>query len=258
MTTPPSAPPPPPSGHADSAAPAQVPRHLRAVLLAGGGGRRLGGVDKARLRRGERTLLEHWTAELLRRQIPAVVVGPEELRADLPPQMLLTREDPPLGGPAAAVRAGMLALEQGGLLSGAGPTEAGPASTEPASTEAGATGVGSAGVGSAATPRILLAAVDVVDPAPLLDWLLAQPQQAGSHAVIPQDSTGQLQLLASLIPERALRARAQEMTAAQAEGRPLRILVEGIDAVHPRMPAGLGADVDTPEDAHRLHVHGHG
>lgn len=208
----------------------------------------MGGVDKARLRRGERTLLEHWTAELLRRQIPAVVVGPEELRADLPPQMLLTREDPPLGGPAAAVRAGMLALEQGGLLSGAGPTETGPASTE-----AGATGVG-----SAATPRILLAAVDVVDPAPLLDWLLAQSQQAGSHAVIPQDSTGRLQLLASLIPERPLRARAQEITAAQAEGRPLRILVEGIDAVHPRMPAGLGADVDTPEDAHRLHVHGHG
>ena len=97
-----------------------------------------------------------------------------------------------------------------------------------------------------------------MDPAPLLDWLLAQSQQAGSHAVIPQDSTGRLQLLASLIPERPLRARAQEITAAQAEGRPLRILVEGIDAVHPRMPAGLGADVDTPEDAHRLHVHGHG
>lgn len=220
------------------------------MLLAGGGGRRLGGVDKARLRRGERTLLDHWTAELLRRHIPAVVVGPEELRADLPPQVLLTREDPPLGGPAAAVRAGMVALEQAGLLSGAEPIE-----TEP--IETGSAEARPTAAGSAAAPRILLAAVDVVDPAPLLDWLLAQPQQAGSHAVIPQDSTGRRQLLASLIPERALRARAHEITAAQTEGRPLRIMLEHIEAVHPQMPEGLGADVDTPEDAYRLDVHGH-
>lgn len=225
------------------------------MLLAGGGGRRLGGVDKARLRRGERTLLDHWTAELLRRDIPAVVVGPEELRADLPPQVLLTREDPPLGGPAAAVRAGMLALEQAGRLSGAEPIETEPTETGP--IEAGSAETRPTAAGSAATPRILLAAVDVVDPAPLLDWLLAQPQQAGSHAVIPQDSTGRLQLLASLIPERALRARAHEITAAQTEGRPLRIMLEGIEAAHPQMPEGLGADVDTPEDAYRLDVHGH-
>ena len=180
-----------------------------------------------------------------------MVVGPEELRGDLPQQVLLTREEPPLGGPAAAVRAGVLALEQAGLLGGAPPSVTEPPDTGPPEAEQTETE-------PAETPRILLAAVDVVDPAPLLDWLLAQSQQAGSHAVIPQDSTGRLQLLASLIPERPLRARAQEITAAQAEGRPLRILVEGIDAVHPRMPAGLGADVDTPEDAHRLHVHGHG
>ena len=230
------------------------------MLLAGGGGRRLGGADKARLRRGDRSLLEHWTAELLRRDIPAVVVGPEELREDLPQQVLLTREDPPLGGPAAAVRAGVLALEQAGLLGGAqpavteppdtglpeaGPPEAEQTESEPTQTE------------PAETPRILLAAVDVVDPGPLLDWLLPQLDQAGHRAVIPQDGTGRLQLLASLIPERPLRSRAHAMDASQAEGRPLRILVEGIDAVHPRMPDGLGADVDTPEDAHRLRVHGH-
>ncbi|GAA1454930.1 hypothetical protein GCM10009618_22240 [Nesterenkonia lacusekhoensis] len=230
------------------------------MLLAGGGGRRLGGVDKARLRRGERTLLDHWTAELLRRDIPAVVVGPEELRADLPPQVLLTREDPPLGGPAAAVRAGMLALEQAGRLSGAEPIETEPIETEPIETgpiEAGSAETRPTAAGSAATPRILLAAVDVVDPGPLLDWLLPQLGQAGHRAVIPQDGTGRLQLLASLIPERALRARAHEITAAQTEGRPLRIMLEGIEAAHPQMPEGLGADVDTPEDAYRLDVHGH-
>ena len=97
----------------------------------------------------------------------------------------------------------------------------------------------------------------MVDPGPLLDWLLSQLDQAGHRAVIPQDGTGRLQLLASLIPEPPLRSRAHAMDASQAEGRPLRTLVEGIDAVHPRMPDGLGADVDTPEDAHRLRVHGH-
>lgn len=208
-----------PEGHCET-------DRLTAVLLAGGAGRRLGGADKARLRRDGSTLMQHWTEALAQRGVPTVVVGPESLRADLPAGTLLTREDPPLGGPAAAARAGLLALEEAGLL--------------------------------AERPgRVLLAAVDVVDPAPLLDWLLAQPQQAGSHAVIPQDSTGRLQLLASLIPERPLRARAQEVTAAQAEGRPLRFMLEGIAATHPTMPEGLGADVDTPEDARRLHVHGH-
>lgn len=199
---------------------------LTAVLLAGGAGRRLGGADKARLRRDGSTLMQHWTEALAQRGVPTVVVGPESLRADLPAGTLLTREDPPLGGPAAAARAGVLALEEAGLL-----------------TER--------------PGRVLLAAVDVVDPGPLLDWLLSQLDQAGHRAVIPQDGTGRLQLLASLIPEPPLRSRAHAMDASQAEGRPLRILVEGIDAVHPRMPDGLGADVDTPEDAHRLRVHGH-
>lgn len=228
------------------------------MLLAGGGGRRLGGIDKARLRRGDRSLLDHWTAELLRRGIPTVVVGPEDLRGDLPQQVLLTREDPPLGGPAAAARAGVLALEQAGLLSGTASAATEPIETEPTVPESAETELSEpTETDPAVTPRVLLAAVDVVDPGPLLDWLLSQLDQAGRRAVIPQDGTGRLQLLASLIPEPPLRSRAHAMDASQAEGRPLRILVEGIDAVHPRMPDGLGADVDTPEDAHRLRVHGH-
>jgi len=197
---------------------------LTAVLLAGGAGRRLGGADKARLRRDGSTLMQHWTEALAQRGVPTVVVGPESLRADLPVGTLLTREDPPLGGPAAAARAGVLALEEAGLL-----------------TER--------------PGRVLLAAVDVVDPVPLLDWLWAHLDQAGQRAVIPQDGTGALQHLASLIPVCPLRARAREITAQEAEGRPLRILLEGIDALHPTLPEGLGADVDTPEDARRLHVH---
>ena len=92
-----------------------LPGNLAAVLLAGGEGRRLGGTDKARLRRGAKTLLQHWVAALEKRGIPVAVVGPAHLRAELPQDALLTREDPPLGGPAAAARAGLLALEKEGL-----------------------------------------------------------------------------------------------------------------------------------------------
>lgn len=214
-----------------------LPGNLAAVLLAGGEGRRLGGTDKACLRRGEKTLLQHWAAALEERGIPVAVVGPDHLRAELPQDALLTREDPPLGGPAAAARAGLLALEKEGL---------------PAAPEG----------------WVLLLAVDVVEPGALLDWLCAEleqvePEQVGlaesgqagpEQAVIPQDAGGRLQHLASAIPARPLMERARSLSGEAADGRPLRILLEGIPARHPQMPPALGADVDTPEDARRLDV----
>lgn len=200
-----------------------LPKNLAAVLLAGGEGRRLGGTDKARLRRGEKTLLQHWAAALEERGIPVAVVGPDHLRAELPQDALLTREDPPLGGPAAAARAGLLALEKEGL---------------PADPEG----------------RVLLLAVDVVEPGALLDWLCAELEQPDGQAVIPQDAGGRLQHLASAIPARPLIERAYSLTSEAADGRPLRILLEGIPARHPQMPPALGADVDSPEDARRLGV----
>ncbi|MEU4806804.1 NTP transferase domain-containing protein [Actinosynnema sp. NPDC023587] len=73
-----------------------------AVVLAGGRGSRLGGVDKAAVRIGGRTLLEH-ALDAVRGAGRVVVVGPEK---DVP-GVLWTREDPPGGGPAAGVAAGL-------------------------------------------------------------------------------------------------------------------------------------------------------
>ncbi|WP_258934038.1 NTP transferase domain-containing protein [Nesterenkonia pannonica] len=92
-----------------------------AVLLAGGQGRRLGGEDKASLLLRGRTLLQHWLTALRSEGIPEiVVVGPDELRplCDAEGDTKLVRENPPFGGPAAAVYAGMKALEamQGRVL----------------------------------------------------------------------------------------------------------------------------------------------
>jgi molybdopterin-guanine dinucleotide biosynthesis protein A len=73
-----------------------------AILLAGGAGSRLGGVDKAAIRVGGTTLLDRALAAL--DGIGTVVVGPPR------DGVRTVREDPPLSGPAAAVVAGLAAL----------------------------------------------------------------------------------------------------------------------------------------------------
>jgi molybdopterin-guanine dinucleotide biosynthesis protein A len=82
--------------------PAGPPR-LGAVVLAGGGAVRLGGADKAAIEAGGRTMLAH-ALDALVDVDDVVVVGP-----DVPTERPVTfrREDPPGGGPAAAVVAGL-------------------------------------------------------------------------------------------------------------------------------------------------------
>ena len=76
-----------------------------AVILAGGRGSRLGGTDKPALRLGDRSLLDIAMAASGGGRV--VVVGPGR---DLPAGVSGVSEDPPGGGPAAAVVAGVGAL----------------------------------------------------------------------------------------------------------------------------------------------------
>lgn len=79
------------------------------VVLAGGRGSRLGGVDKARLQVGGHPLLEHVLAATgAARRV--VVVG----AVQVPDGVLRTLEDPPGGGPVAGIVAGLGALSGGG------------------------------------------------------------------------------------------------------------------------------------------------
>ncbi|GAA1525603.1 molybdenum cofactor guanylyltransferase [Agromyces terreus] len=88
-----------------------APRPLDAVLLAGGRATRLDGASKPELVVGDRSLLQH-AIDAARsagaRRI--VVVGPAGLRA---PGCLVVREDPPFGGPVAAIAAGLAARDAG-------------------------------------------------------------------------------------------------------------------------------------------------
>jgi molybdopterin-guanine dinucleotide biosynthesis protein A len=81
-----------------------------AIVLAGGGGARLGGADKAQIDTGQGTLLDR--ALLATAGADAVaVVGPAH---DLPAGVVQTQEHPPGGGPVAAIAAGLRALRTGG------------------------------------------------------------------------------------------------------------------------------------------------
>lgn len=73
------------------------------VILAGGRGSRLGGVDKAAVRVGGRALLDR-TLEAVSAGDPVVVVGPPRA-ADR--EVVWTREDPPGAGPLAGLAAGL-------------------------------------------------------------------------------------------------------------------------------------------------------
>lgn len=74
-----------------------------AIVLAGGAGRRLGGVDKAALDIGGRSLLDRALRTVSAAQ-HVVVVGPQRA---LPSGVICTQERPPGGGPVAALEAGL-------------------------------------------------------------------------------------------------------------------------------------------------------
>lgn len=82
-----------------------------AIVLAGGGGTRLGGRDKAALRVHGQSLLDRALASI-RSAAEVVVVGPPRpVRRSQP--VRFTVEDPPGGGPLAGLGAGLAALTAG-------------------------------------------------------------------------------------------------------------------------------------------------
>lgn len=80
-----------------------------AIVLAGGAGRRMGGVLKPLIRVGGEPMLSRVIKAVADAE-PIVVVGPRELADHLPATVRLTREEPPGSGPVAAIAAGACLL----------------------------------------------------------------------------------------------------------------------------------------------------
>ncbi|MGQ7295866.1 NTP transferase domain-containing protein [Quadrisphaera sp. KR29] len=212
-----------------------------AVVPAGGRGSRMGGADKPALLLAGRPLLEH-LLDGLPAGVPAAVVGPPRrlgLRVARP--LLWCREDPPGGGPAAALAAGALAL----LAAGEGADD-GDGAGGAGSAEGGPLDVVVVLPGDA--PRAGLAA------SALLEALAASPGAASAVAV---DGGGRRQVLvaahrAGPLRERVARAAGAAGPAGLAGLAAARLLPGAAELVEVAVAPALLLDVDVPADLARL------
>ena len=191
------------------------------IILAGGGGTRLGGVDKSALEVGGRSLLDR-VLEGAAGARHVVVVG----SVRVPERVLQTVEDPPDGGPVAGIVAGLAALATVG------------------SATVGSATMGGAAAGSA--PWTLVLAVDQPEAAQACTDLLAAATAAGPEIdmVCPLDETGHPQWLLAAYRSAALAVALEPF--GSGHGASVRRLVAGLAAGEVRS-AHVG-DIDTWDD----------
>lgn len=205
-----------------------------AVLLAGGRASRLGGVDKTAIVADGVTLSDRALAAAEGAEQIVVVGLPDD--RDAPSRAVRTREDPPFGGPVAALAAGTAALSTS------------PLSTSPLSTSPRATSP------SAVAPWTLVLACDLVQPeraaAELLRIAASRSDRMPTDGFVAVDDDGRRQPLLALYRSDALRG------ALRAAGDPrdlsMRRLLAPLDLTSVPLSSAICADVDDPEDVARL------
>lgn len=196
---------------------------LDAIVFAGGRGSRLGGRDKATLKlAGERLVDRAVDAARRSGARRIVVVGPNHA---IPADCIGAREDPPFGGPLAALVAGLRALEPSGSDS-----------------------------------EVLLLSCDLVQPAAVVELLAAAvrdnkagngpPAEEPPDAHVLSDPDGRSQWLAGRYRLPALRDGVEALGGDVAGGR-LRAALSGLRIRQIPAPARAVADIDTPEDLAR-------
>lgn len=198
------------------------------VVLAGGTGRRLGGVDKGALVVAGVPLLDRVLAATAGAR-RTVVVGAR--RATARP-VTWTREDPPGGGPLAALAAGLAALP--GTCPGSSHDEQIEDGEEPGG------------------PVVVLATdlpwLRPEDVARLLTTLTGGP----ADAAVFTDEGDRLQPLAAAYRRRPLRAALAMI--GPVDGRPVRLVLERL-AVARVQDLGAAGDCDTPAQLARARAH---
>jgi molybdopterin-guanine dinucleotide biosynthesis protein A len=174
-----------------------------AIVLAGGTARRLGGVDKPMQDVGGVRLLDRVLAAVAGAE-HRIVVGP---RRDVaaPGPVLWRREQPPGGGPVAAIAAGRDAVRAG---------------------------------------RTVVLAADLPEIAPAVPALLAALRDApGAGVACLTDASGRVNYLAAAWRTAALTAALAEI--GDTNRVPARVLVATTAMIEVADPAGWGRDCDT-------------
>jgi molybdopterin-guanine dinucleotide biosynthesis protein A len=201
------------------------PFDFDALILAGGRSARLGGVPKQGLTYDGDTLLRRSVAAAGGARA-VVVVGPDG--GETPAGTLSCREEPPFGGPAAAIAAGLAALEK---------------------------------AGGRRPPWILVLACDMPNVRPAVTALREGLRGCGPAAerdgVVAVSEDGRRQPLVGLYSTAVLQRAAGEL-AAQGTliNGSVRALLASLDLKPVAVPAGSTADVDTWDDAAALGVAG--
>jgi len=191
---------------------------MAAVVLAGGGAKRMGGATKPVRRVGGVALLARVLAASAA-ATPRVVVGPLELVPLLPRGVSLTQENPPGGGPVAATAAGV------GLISGA--------------------------IDDETQIAVLAADLPFLTPS-TVDAIAEAAAGEGYDAAVLVDDTGRPQWLCGVWRARALTARLSEL--GDPAGHGMRDLVTGLRVA--RVQSAIAApppwfDCDTEDDLRR-------
>lgn len=185
-----------------------------AIVLAGGRSRRMGDVDKLGIVLTGLPLLAH-ACRAVDGARTLVVVGPAGLRGT-PPQAIVTREQPPFGGPAAALGAGVAAL------------------------------------GSHPADLVVVLAADVPRAADAVAPLLAAATTC-RDGVVARSSDGHQQTLLAVYRHAALAAALAAHEPLTDLG--VHRVLSGLDLDELHLPDAVLADIDTPADLRRLEEH---
>lgn len=186
-----------------------------AIVLAGGRSSRMGGVDKVGVVLDGLPLLAH-VCEAVKAAGTLVVVGPDGLLGT-PPHAVVVREDPPFGGPAAAIAAGLAAL------------------VDPAAL-------------------VVVVAGDVPGVSDAIPLLVAA-SRAAADGVVARQPDGRRQPLVAVYRTASLQAAVDVQPVLS--GLAVHRLIAGLDLVELALPGDVLADVDTPADLDRMREHHH-
>jgi len=184
-----------------------------AIVIAGGRGSRLGGVDKPALLSGGDTLLAHAIAAVGRARRVSVVRAIDDVRVN--GRITRTMEWPPLSGPASAIAAGLADL-------------------------------GASGRTMPPSPFVAILAADLARSRDAFAELCRHPVPRWSDGVLALDPEGHDQPLLAIYRTAALR---KSVSARATGGRGVSAMIAGL-ALH-RIPldARLCADIDDEADA---------
>lgn len=178
-----------------------------AVVLAGGAGRRMGGVDKAAVRLQGVRLVDRVAHAAQRAGAAGVtIVGPESTAAD---DCARVREDPPGGGPLAAVAAALPLVEHDWTM---------------------------------------LLSCDLQQPAAVCRALMAALREDfETEGIVLVDQRGRHQWLAGVYSTHMLR-RSLGTLGHDPAGLPVKLLFANARLREVPVANAIAADIDTPED----------